>query len=271
MALVGIGLAPGCSQGQESKPAKADVVVWAVGDAHGSASARSLAAHIARDAPDRFLYLGDVYPHGTGRDFADHYAPAYGRLADITEPTPGNHDWRFRRTGYLPYWRKAKGRRQPYWYSFRLGGWELINLNSQAPHGPRSAQLRWLRRRLRDPGTCRLAFWHRPRFTAGPVHGNDPDLAPLWNALRGRARLVLSGHEHNLQRFHRRDGLTQYISGAGGDVPNDQLRPDERLAFGRAGVPGGLRIILRPGRAVLEFRSASGRLLDRGRATCRRD
>jgi acid phosphatase type 7 len=167
------------------------------------------------------------------------------------------------------YWDEAKGRRQPSWYSFRLGGWELISLSSEAAHGTDSDQLGWLRRRLREPGTCRLAFWHRPRFSAGPAHGDAPDVAPLWNSLRGRARVIVNGHEHNLQRFRRRDGLTQYVAGAGGR-PGSNLPRDGRLAFGRAGVTGALRIALQPGSAVLEFRNTEGRVLDRSHVTCRR-
>jgi len=257
----------------QAQPAQAPedrAVVWAVGDgADGSAVARALAARIARERPDRFLYLGDVYPNGTAADFRRNYRPVYGRLNGIAAPTIGNHEWANRRSGYLPYWRRAKGRRQPYWYSFRLAGWEILSLNSQAPHGPDSAQLRWLRARLRAPGTCRLAYWHVPRFSAGTMHGDSPGMAPLWNALRGRARVVVNGHEHNLQRFRLRDGLTQYVSGAGGQV-HYRLRRDHRVAFARSGVTGGLRIQLAPGRARLEFRSASGRLLDRSRASCRR-
>ena len=267
LALVVVGLAPACGS---QAPDSGQAVVWAVGDGgDGGPSARSLAASIAQAGPDRFLYLGDVYPHGSASDFARNYAPVYGHLDEITEPTVGNHDWGTRRTGYLPYWREARGRQQPYWYSFRLGGWELISLNSEAAHGAGSDQLRWLGRRLRKPGTCRLAYWHRPRFSAGPAHGDAPDLAPLWKSLRGRARVVVNGHEHNLQRFRRRDGLTQYVAGAGGS-PGSSLPRDGRLAFGRAAVTGALRIALRPGSAELEFRTAEGRVLDRSRVTCRR-
>ena len=127
--------------------------------------------------------------------------------------------------------------------------------------------MRWLHAALRAGGTCRIAFWHRPRFSAGRVHGDAPDVAPLWNALRGRARLVVNGHDHDMQRFKPRDGLTQYVSGAGGHV-RYALRRDSRLAFGRADVDGALRIVLRPGRATLEFRAVDGRVLDRSEAAC---
>ena len=243
-------------------------VVWAAGDgADGGAAAKRVAAMIARDDPDRFLYLGDVYANGTSSEFRRNYATSYGRLSRITLPTPGNHEWGNRATGYLPYWKAAQGRAQPFYYSSRIGGWQLISLNSETAHGAASAQLRWLRKRLAAAGTCRLAFWHRPRFSAGTVHGDAPDTSPFWKALRGHARLVVNGHEHNLQRLRRRGGLTEYVSGAGGRVLYG-LRRDRRLAFGRTGVTGALRMELQPGAARLEFRSSSGRLLDRSRVSC---
>jgi hypothetical protein len=251
-------------------PGPGQKLVWAVGDgADGSAAGKQVAARIAKDKPDRFLYLGDVYPVGSAVDFRANYGPTYGRLRRITEPTSGNHDWGNRRSGYLRYWRKAKSHKPPSYYSFKLGGWEFLDLNSEAPHGKSSAQLGWLRKRLRSaPGNCRIAFWHRPRFSAGTVHGDAPDTAPLWNALRGHARLVLTGHDHTMQRLRRRNGLTEYVSGAGGATLYRNRR-DSRLAFGRSGVAGALRIVLEPGKATLEFRSSSGKLLDRSRATCR--
>jgi hypothetical protein len=245
-------------------------VVWATGDGgDGSRVARRLARRIARDRPDRFLYLGDVYPSGTALDYRLRYQPVYGRLAEITSPTTGNHEWANRRSGYQPYWRRVTGRRQPYWYAFELGGWEILSLSSEAAHGESSGQLRWLRRRLaRGSGTCRLAFWHRPRFSAGVVHGDAPDVAPFWRALRGHARLVLNAHDHLLQRFRRRAGITEYVAGAGG-AEHYPARRDRRLAYAKSDVTGGIRIVLEPGRARLEFRSVSGKVLDRSRATCK--
>jgi hypothetical protein len=243
-------------------------VVWAVGDgADGSAVARRLARRIQGDRPDAFLYLGDVYPSGTAGDYAQRYQPSYGRLAGITWPTAGNHDWGNRVQGYNSYW-APHGRAKP-WYRFRLAGWELISLNSEAPHVRGSPQLRWLGRVLAERrGTCRLAFWHRPRFSAGTVHGDQPDVAPLWNALRGHARLVLNGHEHLLTRFRVRDGLTEYVAGAGGNLLYP-LRRDSRAAFARSGQTGALRLTLTPGSARLEFRSVDDAVLDRSRASCR--
>jgi hypothetical protein len=272
LAIACTGLA-GCSLGgvESTQPFEptAKGVVWAVGDgADGSSFAKRMAARIAADRPERFLYLGDVYVAGTAREFRVNYGRTYGRLRKVTEPTSGNHDYANRRSGYLPYWRKVKGHPQPLYYSLKVAGWEILSLNSEAPHGRGSRQMAWLHKKVRAPGTCRIVFWHRPRFSAGAVHGDDPSVAPLWNALRGHARIVLTGHDHSLQRFKIRSGITEYVAGAGGRelYPNHK---DSRLAFGRAGVRGGVRMKLAPGKATLEFRSSKGKLLDRSRATCR--
>jgi acid phosphatase type 7 len=248
--------------------AEEPALVWAVGDgADGSAIARRLARRIERSRPEAFLYLGDVYPGGTARDYRRNWRPVYRRLDPITWPTPGNHEWWAREQGYFPYWRRH-GRAKP-WYRFSVGGWEVLSLNSETPHGPGSPQLRWLERVLaRGDGTCRIAFWHRPRFSPDSVHGDAPDVAPLWNALQGHARLVLNGHGHVMARYRRRGSLTEYVAGTGGNVRYRVVR-DPRLAFARSDLTGALRLTLMPGTADLEFRAVGGRLLDRSSATCR--
>jgi hypothetical protein len=248
----------------------APAVLWAVGDgADGSPTARALAARIGRSRPDRFLYLGDVYPSGSAADFRDHYTTVYGGLAPVTDPTPGNHEWAARPEGYEPYWRRRTGASPPPWYTLRIGGWRLISLNSEAPHDEGSPQLRWLVRTLRHQrGNCVLAFWHRPLRSAG-LHGDQADVAPLWNALRGRARLVLNGHDHDLQRFHRRDGITELVAGAGGQAVYPVRSSDSRLAFADDRHRGALRIALRPGAADLSVVASGGTRLDHSRVTCR--
>jgi hypothetical protein len=245
-------------------------VVWAVGDgANGSDAAKRLARRIAADRPDRFLYLGDVYPSGTTLDYAVRYAPVYGRLARITAPTPGNHEWGNRREGYDRYWRRVTGKAPPAFYAFSIAGWRLLSLNSEIPHGPGSEQLRWLRRQLRAPGTGRLAVSHRPRYSAGS-HGDQRDMAPVWEALRGRARIVLAGHDHNMQRMKRRDGITEFVSGAGGKSRYDLDHGYPGLAFANDQDYGALRLELSPGIARFAFVTSGGRTLDRGTIRCRR-
>lgn len=244
-------------------------VVWAVGDAATpGVRASRVARLIRRSRPDRFIYLGDVYETGTLAEFRRWYHPRFGRLARVTHPTIGNHEWDNRRAGYNTYWARRKGRPYPPWSRTRIAGWELLNLNSEAPHGTGSRQVRWLERELDGAdGNCRIAFMHRPRYSAG-AYGAAPDLDPLWNRLAGRARILLGGHDHNLQRHRPVRGIAQYVAGAGGRARYSLRSGSPTLAWGSDNVDGALRIVLRPGHALLEFRSPSRRLLDRSRVSC---
>jgi acid phosphatase type 7 len=246
------------------------VVVWAVGDgADGGPAARRVAARIADGRVDRLLYLGDVYHEGTAADFARHYAPVYGRFARRTLATPGNHEWARRRSGFDPYWSRVTGRPVRDWSATRVGSWEVLDLNSEASHGARSRQLRWLRAHVRrSAGTCRIAFWHRPRYNAGLVHGDSPDVEPFWRALRGHAVIVANGHEHDMQRFAPRDGITEFVSGAGGHG-HYPVRRRAGLRFSDATHDGALRLTLTRGRAAWAFVAADGTRLDAGTLRCR--
>jgi calcineurin-like phosphoesterase family protein len=250
-------------------PAQSErAVVWAAGDV-GTPGVRAdrVAALVRRAKPDRFLYLGDVYETGTAEDFRRWYHPRLGRLARITEPTIGNHEWDNRFQGYYRYWYGRKGRLMPPWSKSEIAGWEILDLNSQAPHATNSAQLSWLRTALEGPGDCRIAFWHRPRYSEG-AYGGAPDLNPFWNALSRHARIVLSGHDHNLQRHSPQHGLVQYVVGAGGRARYKLHRGQSTMVWGTDRVDGALRMVLEPGRALLEFRAPSGRLLDRSSQRC---
>jgi Calcineurin-like phosphoesterase len=250
-------------------PDAARAVVWAIGDAATPGPAPERLAGFVRQAkPDLFLYLGDVYETGTARDFRLHYHPRFGSLAGITMPTIGNHEWANRFSGYYPYWSRRKGHRQPPWSQRTIAGWQILDLNSQAPHGTPSPQIRWLEQTLEGAqGDCRLAFWHRPRYSAGAYDG-APDLNPFWNRLAGHARIVLSGHDHNLQRHRPQRGIAQYVVGAGGRGRYSLHGGSSTLLWGRDDVNAALRVVLRPGRALLEFRGSRGRVLDRSRVTC---
>jgi hypothetical protein len=243
-------------------------VVWAVGDGgDGSEAAREVARRIAAERPRLVLYLGDVYADGSAEEFRENFAAVYGPLVERMAPTPGNHEWPSHEEGYDPYWESVTGAPTPPWYAFSAGGWRFISLNSEAAEDPR--QLAWLRRELGSgDGTCRLAFWHRPRFSAGE-HGDQKGVAPLWNAVRGRASLVLNAHDHDLQRLRPRDGIVELVVGAGGHSRREVQEEDPRLAFSSDEDSGALRMRLRPGAAELEFVAAGGAVLDRTTVTCR--
>jgi acid phosphatase type 7 len=240
-------------------------VLWVVGDADDSREAGALAETIARGAPDRLLYLGDVYEWGSPAQF-ERWNAIWGRFAAITAPTVGNHDWAESGDGYDPYWHGVTGELPPSYYTFRAGGWEVVAVNSETGD---EGQEHWLRDHLRAAaGDCRVVFWHRPRWSAGPRGDQGGSVTELWDSLPGHARLLLSGHEHNLQRLRPVDGVTQLVVGAGGHGHQPVDRSDPRLVWADDRHAGALRLVLEPGRARWSFVAAGGRVLDAGATRC---
>ena len=240
--------------------------VWAVGDADPPRSTR-VAGVIERANPDRILYLGDVYPRGSRDDFR-RWAEPFAFLLDRMAPTPGNHDWPKARDGYEPFWRKVTGDTPPTFYAFNAGGWEILSVNSE--HTEYRAVRRWLRDRVASGGDCRIAFWHRPRFSAGHHDGDNKRVREYWETIRGFARILVTGHDHNMQRMRSRRGTVQFISGAGGRRLYDVDEDDRRLAFADDTHYGALRLSLSPGMAVWNFVSARGHVLNSGALKCQR-
>jgi acid phosphatase type 7 len=151
------------------------------------------------------LTLGDeAYEHGSPGDFANCYGPTWGRYKDRTKPAPGNHEYEMPHAqGYFGYFRKAAGFPGKGYYSYNLGQWHLISLNSNCAEGGRcgssSPQIRWLKADLaaNKAKRCTLAYMHHPRFSSGEEHGSTPEVTPLWDALYAAGvDVVLSGHEH---------------------------------------------------------------------------
>jgi predicted phosphodiesterase len=242
-----------------------EAVVWAIGDgASGSKAASRLADLAAGENPAFVLYLGDVYESGTAEEFRDNLGTPYAALLERMLPTPGNHDWPNSEEGYAPFWEKVRGEPLPEHYAERAGGWDLLSVNSE---GDIEAEAAWLSEQAGNPGTCRLAFWHRARESAGQ-HGDNEDVEPLWQAVAGRAALVVNGHDHDLQRMDPKDGIVALISGAGGRsfYPVDEDYPG--LAWSDEDTYGGLRLTLRQGAATVEFVSAGGKVLDRSTVRC---
>lgn len=177
------------------------------------------------------LTLGDnQYENGEPSNFQVSYESTWGRVRSITQPSPGNHDYGTPgAAGYFDYFGPAAGDALRGYYSFDIGGWHLVSLNSNCALiggcGPGSPQLTWLQQDLAAyPAPCTLAFWHHPLFSSGQ-HGSDSTYESFWQALQAAgAEVVLNGHDHDYERFGPRDprgatdpaGIREFVVGTGG-------------------------------------------------------
>jgi Big-like domain-containing protein/calcineurin-like phosphoesterase family protein len=178
--------------------------------------------------------LGDnVYDNGTETEFANCYGPSWGRHISRTFPSPGNHDYNTTgATGYYGYFDEAAGDPAKGYYSYNLGDWHIIVLNSNLSCAviscaADSPQVAWLRADLAaNPRACTLAYWHHPRFNSGASHGNNTAVGPFWDVLYElNVDVILNGHEHVYERFAPQTpgavadparGIRQFTVGTGG-------------------------------------------------------
>lgn len=183
--------------------------------------------------------LGDnAYPNGSRDDYRNCYHRSWGRHADRTRPTPGNHEYNLLSAAmpYFDYFGELAGPRGLGYYSFYLGAWHVISLNSNDEESgsgvsvlPGSPQGQWLQQELAsNRPKCTLAYWHHPLFTSGQ-NGQNPRMRGFFQMLYdANADLVLSAHDHLYERFApqapdgRLDparGIRQFVVGTGGTVP----------------------------------------------------
>jgi acid phosphatase type 7 len=218
-----------------------------ISECHSSGD--SATARLVESIGGTVFTLGDnAYKNGTWKQFKDCYGRAWGRFKARTRPAVGNHEYHSGARAYWDYFGSRAGRRGKGWYSYDIGGWHVIVLNSicyRVSCHEGSEQERWLRADLaRHDNKCTLAYWHIPRFSSDRGHGNNPDVGPFWEALYDYgADLVLGAHAHSYERFAPMDpdgradpehGLRQIVVGTGGagsyDLggtrPHSQVRND---------------------------------------------
>ena len=106
-----------------------------------------IAAGLARDAGAVVLSLGDhSYPEGVAAEFQHCYQPTWGRFKARTHPAPGNHEYATRDAGgYFDYFGAQAGPDRRGYYSFELGAWHVVSLNSDLHGAADAAQLLWLK------------------------------------------------------------------------------------------------------------------------------
>jgi hypothetical protein len=232
--------------------------------------------------PAAVLLLGDIqYENGTLPAFKTSFAPTWGRLGARLRPSPGNHEYQTPGAqGYFTYFGAAAG---PGYYSFDLGAWHLISLDSNCGPGlggcgASSPQVRWLRQDLAaHAGRCTLAYWHHPRFSSG-LHGSDAAYRVFWRTLYDAdADLVLSGHDHEYERYAPQDpegvldlerGLRQFVVGTGGKDLRPFVAPTPNSEVRLSQHHGVLRLWLRDAGYDWEFVNEQGIVLDAGSAPC---
>lgn len=252
-----------------------------------TASLLDSAISAARGEAIVFTAGDNVYQDGTTEEYNQCYHPTWGRHRDRTRPAPGNHEYGTGNAdGYFTYFGAAAGDPALGYYSYDLGGWHIVVLNT-SDHckligcGPGSPQEKWLRADLAThPAACTLAIWHDPLFASGSVHGGSPGVAPFWEALYDYgAELVVNGHEHNYERFapqapagelDTENGIRQIIVGTGGEshyragdtlLPNSEAADDDTY--------GVLKLTLRPTSYDWEFLpEEGGTFRDSGNGSC---
>jgi len=205
-----------------SPPANAEVLL-AVGDIGScSGEADEAVATLASRLPGRIAVLGDIaYPNGTTQNFESCFEPAWGPMRPRMHPTPGNHEYDTQGASpYFSWFGDSAGEPGHGWYSFDLGAWHVVSLNSNCPVvggcGEGSPQLQWLEADLAaHPSDCLLAFWHHPRFSSGR-HGTGLQTDALWIALvRAGMDIALAGHDHSYERIAA-GGPREFVVGTGG-------------------------------------------------------
>ncbi|HKC47975.1 MAG TPA: Ig-like domain-containing protein [Gemmatimonadales bacterium] len=227
--------------------------------------------------------LGDnVYSNGTATEFSQCYDPTWGRHKARTKPAPGNHDYNTAgATGYFGYFGALAGPSGRGYYSFDLGNWHIISLNSEVSMSAGSAQETWLRADLAaSTKQCTLAYWHKPRFSSGTNHGSLSSAQPLWQALYDfGAEIVLNGHEHNYERFAPQTptgaadpakGIREIISGTGGESHyNDEGTPLANSEVFNGTTFGVLKLTLGAGTYSWQFIPVAGQsFTDSGSGSC---
>ncbi len=252
-----------------------DIANCAVGDGGGAwATSRLL------DRIDGTVFtLGDnAYPDGAMKSFQECYGPRWGRHKDRTRPAPGNHDYRTKNgEPYFEYFGERAGPARRGYYSYDLGAWHIVSLNSVIDASDKSAQMAWLRDDLASSAApCTLAYWHVPVFSSG-AHGGDPHMLAIWRVLyEFKADVVVNGHDHSYERFAPQDpdgkkdpgrGIREFVVGTGGGGVYEFGRPQPHSEVRENKSYGVIKFTLAPTSYTWEF-VGTGPFTDKGTAEC---
>jgi hypothetical protein len=241
---------------------------------------------------DAVFLLGDIaYPDGSERDFQFCFTPSWGdsakRIMAKVYPTPGNHEHEADggAAPYYEYFGKRAGSPRKGYYSYDLGEWHVVVLNSEiVVNGiftaeERADQEKWLREDLAGSSKkCSVAYWHHPLYSSG-WHGNDSRLVTLWRILHEHGvDVILTGHDHNYERFKpllpqgvvdTTAGMVQFVVGTGGGgLRNFRGAISPHSAFRLQGYYGVLKLTLGAGEWRSIFIDTNGSTWDPAGGRC---
>jgi hypothetical protein len=260
----------------------------------GATCAQQATAALLRPNLSAVLTLGDTqYEDNTLSKYLASFDQSWGKFKNLIRPTIGNHEYLTPdATGYFQYFGSAAGNPSQGYYSYDVGRWHLISLNSECGHvggcGAGSPQEAWLRGDLAThQAACTLAYWHEPRFSSGQ-HGDAQQMAVIWNDLvAAHADVVLSGHNHDYERFDplgasppsssqyqdpspATDGIREFVVGTGGrNHYGFQHAPLAGQVVRNADTFGLLELTLHPNGYDWRFvPAAGGAFTDAGSGSC---
>lgn len=226
------------------------------------------------------LALGDnAYPSGSAQDFRDCYDRTWGRYKSQTRPVPGNHEYETPSAiPYFDYFGANAGPPGLGYYSFDVGSWHAVALNSNISVGAGSSQGAWLREDLAATrAKCTIAYWHFPLFSSGS-HGNQEQMRDVWRILyEAGADVVLGAHDHVYERFAPQDpdglpdpqrGIREFIVGTGGAGVHQFATVQSNSEVRDNGSLGVLKLVLGFDGYDWSFVPVSGGLGDFGSGTC---
>ena len=240
------------------------------------------------------LLLGDnQYYCGGYSAFLQSYSLSWGAFKSITHPSAGNHEYltsggtgcnsgNAGANGYFTYFGAAAGQRGQGYYSYNIGAWHLIALNSNCGDAggcsATSPQGTWLAADLAaHPATCTLAYWHIPLYSSGGrANGNS---RPFWQLLYDHnADLILSGHDHTYERFapqtpngtvDQARGIREFIVGTGGANHTSFVTMAANSEVRNATTFGVLKLTLRASSYSWQFVPEAGQAFtDSGTTSC---
>ncbi len=240
------------------------------------------------------LALGDdQYYCGGYQAFLQSYDLSWGQVKSITHPVVGNHEYltsggtgcdanNAGAAGYFEYYGSAAGDPSKGYYSYDIGAWHLIALNSNCGNaggcGATSPQGKWLEADLSaHSNVCVLAYWHIPLFSSGGRA--SPNTLPFWQKLYNHnADLILDGHDHIYERFAPQTpagvadpvrGIRQITVGTGGADHTGivALAPNSEVV--NTDTYGVLKLTLHPTSYNWQFVPEAGKTFtDSGTQTC---